>query len=174
MSKNKADLHNDIKNKVGKLDIADDTGFVNPDSNTSIVAKTDGNTTVAAGTYAHFKLDKESGAIIQHSLMSTENTVMKDINFTDLNVNRHKFNNQLIDLTDFRDVNGNTVGGIVMNGTVLVKTWEHSLQKWVLIRRPISTPLFSHRLNVATTPEQMEVDLNILEDIRKYYTEKEK
>lgn len=34
--------------------------------------------------------------------------------------------------------------------------------------------MFSNRLNLATTPEQMEVDLNILEDIRKYYIEKEK
>ena len=66
------------------------------------------------------------------------------------------------------------MGSMMIDGTVLVKTWEHTLQKWVLIRRPISTPMFSNRLNLPTTPEQMEVNLNVLEDIRKYYIEKEK
>ena len=36
------------------------------------------------------------------------------------------------------------MGSMMMDGTVLVKTWEHTLQKWVLIRRPISTPMFSN------------------------------
>lgn len=174
MEKNKADLLNKIKNKVGKLDIADDSGFVNPESGTSVVSKSDGNSSMAAGEYAQFKLDKKTGNAISHSKQHTETAVIKDLNVVDLNLNRHKFNNQLVELTDFRDFNGNVVGGMVMNGTVLVKTWEHSLQKWVLIRRPISTPIFSNRLNVATTPEQMELELKIMEDIRKYYIEKEK
>lgn len=174
MSNNKSDLFNEMKNKTGILDVVDDAGFVNPESDSSIVAKEDGNTTMAAGNYAQIKLDKQAGEIVETSLMSTENTVTKDINVIDITVNKHKFNNQLIDLTDFRDVNGAVMGGMLINGTVLVKTWEHSLQKWVLIRRPISTPMFSHRLNVPTTPEQMEVDLKAIEDIRKYYIEKSK
>lgn len=174
MSNNKSDLFNNMKNKTGILDVVDDAGFANPESESSIVAREDGNTTMAAGTYAQIKLDKEAGAITENSLMSKEKTVVKELDSTDININRHKFNNQLIDLTDFRDVNGVVMGGMLMNGTVLVKTWEHSLQKWVLIRRPISTPMFSHRLNVATTPEQMELDLKVLEDVRKYYIEQEK
>lgn len=171
MSNNKSDLFNQIKNKTGILNVIDDAGFANPESDSSIVAKEDGNTTMAAGTYAQIKLDKEAGCIVENSLMSTENTVVKSINVNDININKHKFNNQLIDLTDFKNINGNIMGNILINGTVLVKTWEHSLQKWVLIRRPISTPMFSHRLNVPSTPEQMEVNLNALDDIRKYYIE---
>ena len=30
--------------------------------------------------------------------------------------------NQLIDLTDFREINGNILGNIMLNGTILVKT----------------------------------------------------
>ena len=61
----------------------------------------------------------------------------------------------------------------MLNGTVLVKTWEPTLEKWVLIRRPISTAMFSNRLNIPTSPEQFELDLNITEDIRQYYAKKD-
>lgn len=171
---NKADLFNEKSGKYNKADIADDRGFVNPETDSSVVAKSDGNNVMAAGDYAQFKMDKETGNITTHSISDISTTVTKDMYVNDLNINKHKFNNQLIDLSDFRDVNGTVMGGINMNGTVLIKTWEHTLQKWVLIRRPISTPVFSQRLNLATTPEQMEVELKILEDIRKYYIEKEK
>ena len=174
MAENKADLYNDNKAKYNKADIADDNGFVNQNTDSSVVSKSDGNNVMAAGKYAQIKMDKETGSIVTHSIQNKETAVIKELEAVDININRHKFNNQLIELTDFRNVNGNTMGSMMMDGTVLVKTWEHTLQKWVLIRRPISTTMFSNRLNLATTPEQMEVDLNILEDIRKYYIEKEK
>lgn len=169
MKNNKSDLFNIMKNKVGILDVVDDAGFANPETNSSIVSKDNGNNNIASGTYSQIIQSKESGDIIINSLKTTENTVTKNINSEDIIVNKHKFNNQFIDLTDFRDVNGNVIGGININGTVLVKTWEHNLKKWVLIRRPISTPLFSQRLNIPSTPEQMEVNLDVLDDVRKYY-----
>ena len=171
---NKADLFIEKKELYNKADIADDKGFVNSNTDSSVVAKSDGNNVIAAGDYAQFKMDKEAGQVRRHSITDTSTTVTKDVYVKDLNINKHKFNNQLINLSDFRDVNGATIGGIAMDGTVLVKTWEHTLQKWVLIRRPISTPIFSQRLNLATTPEQMEVELKVLEDIRKYYIERDK
>ena len=171
---NKADLFIEKKDLYNKADIADDKGFVNSNTDSSVVAKSDGNNVIAAGEYAQFKMDKETGQVIRHSITDTSTTVTKDVYVKDLNINKHKFNNQLINLSDFRDVNGSIIGGIAMDGTVLVKTWEHTLQKWVLIRRPISTPIFSQRLNLATTPEQMEVELKVLEDIRKYYIERDK
>lgn len=43
------------------------------------------------------------------------------------------------------------------------------------MRRPISTPMFSQRLNIPLPPEQMEVDnLDIMEDIVQHYINKEK
>jgi hypothetical protein len=71
-------------------------------------------------------------------------------------------------------VNQNIIGNLLMNGTVLVKSWEPTLEKWVLIRRPISTAIFSNRLNVPNTPEQLGLDLNVLEDIKKYYIDRDK
>ena len=61
--------------------------------------------------------------------MQHTNSVVLDANINDININRHKFNNQLIELSDFRNVNDNIIGGIMMNGTVLVKTYEHTLGK---------------------------------------------
>ena len=107
--------------------------------------------------------------------MNHMSSVVLDANINDININRHKFNNQLIELSDFRNVNDNIIGGIMMNGTVLVKTYEHTLGKWVLMRRPISTPMFSQRLNIPLPPEQMEVDnLDIMDDIVQHYINKEK
>lgn len=173
MAENKNNLFNNIKNKTGKADLTGDVGIVNPESGTSIVAREDGNINLTADEYTQIKMDRSSSAILQTSLTSITNSVIKEVNATDIKVNNHKFNNQLIELTDFRNVNGNILGNIMMNGTVLVKTWEPNLEKWVLIRRPISTAMFSNRLNIPNTPEQLEVDLNVLEDIKKYYIEKE-
>lgn len=174
MADNKSDLYNESKSKYNKADIADDRGFINPNVKSSVVSKSDGNNVMAAGEYVQIKMDKEGGTLITQTLQDRTKTVIKEIEAVDINVNKHKFNNQLIELTDFRDVNGNTMGSMMIDGTILVKTWEHTLQKWVLMRRPISTPMFSNRLNLASTPEQMEVNLNVLEDIRQYYINKEK
>ena len=169
MSDNKSDLFNSVKNKTGKVDVTGDIGFINPVSHASIVARDDGNINLTSDEYTQFKMDKNNSSIIQTSLSATTNTVIKEINATDIKINRHKFNNQLIDLTDFREVNGNILGNIMLNGTILVKTWEKTLGKWVLIRRPISTVMFSNRLNIPNTPEQLEVDLDVMEDIKQYY-----
>lgn len=126
---NKQDLFNDIKNKVATANPDSDRGIVNPESKTSFVASDDGNTSMSAGDYAQYKLDKQSGQSTEYTLKSTTTTVQKELNTTDITINKHKFNNQFIDLTDFKEVGDNIIGGIMINGTVLVKTWEHSLQK---------------------------------------------
>lgn len=172
-NQNKSNLFNSIKNKTGAVDNEGDYGIINPNSRASIVARDDGNINLTSDEYTQIKIDKSGSAIIQSSLSSTTNTVIKEINATDIKINKHKFNNQLIELTDFRDVNGNIIGNMMMNGTVLVKTWEPTLEKWVLIRRPISTAMFSSRLNLPSTPEQFEIDLNIMDNIKKYYINKE-
>lgn len=174
MAENKSDLFNQIKNKTGQADEGGDIGFINPTSNASIVARDDGNINLTSDEYTQIKLDKNGSAIIQTSLSATTNAVIDEVNATDIKINRHKFNNQLIDLTDFREINGNILGNIMLNGTILVKTWEETLGKWVLIRRPISTAMFSNRLNIPNTPEQLEVDLDVMEDIKKYYIDKDK
>lgn len=171
---NKSNLFNDVKNKTGKVDISGDTGMVNPKSKSSVIVRDDGNINLCIDEYTQFKMDKNMSNITQSSLSHTSSAVIEDHNFNDLVMNKHKFNNQLIELSDYRMVNQNIIGNLLMNGTVLVKSWEPTLEKWVLIRRPISTAIFSNRLNVPNTPEQLGLDLNVLEDIKKYYIDRDK
>lgn len=173
MTTNKSNLFNEVKNKTGQPDLEGDIGIINSESKASIIVRDDGNINITADDYTQIKIDRNNSAIISNSLSSAENAVIKDINVRDININRHKFNNQLIELTDFRNVNDNIIGNMLINGTVLVKTWEPNLEKWVLIRRPISTMMFSNRLNIPSTPEQLEIDLNMSEDIKEYYIKKE-
>lgn len=171
---NKSDLFNKVKNKTGQADIKGDIGFVNPKSNSSIIIRDDGNINICIDEYTQLKMDKNMSNFTQNSLSNNTNSVIEEHNFKDLIVNKHKFNNQLIELSDYRIVNDNIIGNLLMNGTVLVKTWEPTLEKWVLIRRPISTAIFSNRLNIPNAPGQLGLKLNITDDIKKYYINKEK
>lgn len=172
---NKANLFNKVKKTVGKLDIADDAGHVNRDTKSGVVSKADGNNSITAGPYAQRKMDQETGTVIDQSIQHNESTVVKNLDVVDMNVNSHKFNNQFIDLADFRDVNGNVIGGLNINGTVLVKTYEHSLKKWVLIRRPYSAAMFSHRLNIPSVSKQMGIDMKEkIDNVSEYYIDKNK
>ena len=61
--KNKGNLFLDKNSTYNKADIAEDRGFVNSNTDSSVVAKSDGNNVMAAGDYAQFKMDKETGNI---------------------------------------------------------------------------------------------------------------
>ena len=119
---NKSNLFNDVKNKTGKVDISGDTGIVNPKSKSSVIARDDGNINLCIDEYTQFKMDKNMSNITQSSLSHTSSAVIEDHNFNDLVMNKHKFNNQLIELSDYRMVNQNIIGNLLMNGTVLVKS----------------------------------------------------
>lgn len=119
---NKSNLFNEVKNKTGKVDISGDTGIVNPKSKSSVIVRDDGNINLCIDEYTQIKMDKNMSNITESSLSRNVNSVIEDHNFNDLILNKHKFNNQLIELTDFRMVNQNIIGNLLMNGTVLVKT----------------------------------------------------
>ena len=59
-----------------------------------------------------------------------------------------------------------------MTGTVLVKAWEPTLKKYVLIRRPMRMPVFSTTLDVPDTPDVMEVEASIGKDLMEYLLKK--
>ena len=79
-------------------------------------------------------------------------------------------NPALYELSDMRktNVNENTaIGNLTMFSTVLVKAWEPTLKKWVLIRRLARMPLFSTMLNLPDAPEDLSIDTNISDEILK-------
>ncbi|MGL5507547.1 MAG: hypothetical protein ACRDB0_06570 [Paraclostridium sp.] len=157
--------------KESHLSKSSDKGFINKNTKTSIAMKSDGNTSIAAGEYGQIKLDKELGLINQISLQSNTVTVQKHIKANDITINNHKLNNQLWELTDFKQSSGTAIGGLTVSANVLVKTWEPTLQKWVLMRRQVRVPLFSNLLNVPSSPEQYGIDENMAKDVLKYMIE---
>ena len=145
-----------------------DKGFINKESGASTAIKSDGSTTIAAGEYAQIKVDKQLGLTNEISLQSNTVTVQKHLKAKDITINNHKLNNQLWELTDFKQKGDTAIGGLTVMANVLVKTWEPTLQKWVLIRRQMRVPIFSNLLNVPSSPEQYGVDENMASDIQKY------
>lgn len=154
--------------KESHLSKTTDKGFINGETKTSMAMKADGSTTIAGGAYGQFKVDKELGLINEISLQSNTVTVQKHLKAKDITVNNHKLNNQLWELTDFKQKGDSAIGGLTVMANVLVKTWEPTLQKWVLMRRQMRVPLFSNLLNIPSSPEQYGIDENMAKDIQKH------
>ena len=156
----KYNLFDVIQNKNKTIDTKKDVGFYNKTSKASVVYKGDGSTTNANGFYAQYKNDQESGVATELSLQSNTITVQKDIVAKDIAINFHKLNSQLYELTNMKQVMGTAIGNLTMMGTVLVKTWEPSLKKWVLIRRQVRIPVFSNILDPYAIDENIGLDLD--------------
>lgn len=156
------------QHRESHLSKSTDKGFINRDSKASIAMKSDGNSTIAAGEYGQLKINKELGLINEVSFQSNTVTVQKHLKANDITINNHKLNNQLWELTDFKQKGETAIGGLTVMANVLVKTWEPTLQKWVLIRRQMRVPLFSNLLNVPSSPEQYGIDENMAKDIQKH------
>ena len=159
------DLLREIKERVSFTDDSADKGIVNPNSKASIVIRDKGDISLSSSIYAQQKYTA-NGHAIEQSMASVTETVRKTINANDIVVNNHKLNPALYELCDNRQFNqqsGTSIGNLTLSGTVLVKAWEPTLEKWVLIRRPIRLAPFSPTLNLANAMDQ----LNISSDISK-------
>lgn len=146
-----------------------DKGFVNTSTNSSVVINETGNVTVASSKNVQYKLNYASGLAKEVSYESQTVTNRKHIKTDEIIVNNHKMNPQIYDLTDMKVLYENTdwaIGNLTVNANVLVKAWEPNLQRWVLIRRPMRTPLFMNALGVAGVPEDMDIDDNITNEIK--------
>ena len=111
------------------------------------------------GYFAQYKNDKESGVATEISLQSNTITVQKDVVAKDISVNFHKLNSQLYELTNMKQVMDTSIGNLTMMGTVLVKTYEPTLKKWVLMRRQVRIPVFSNLLDSAVVDDRLDLDL---------------
>ena len=139
---------------------------------TSIALKKD-NVTLASGLYSNLSMDTGTGIYNELSLRSNVITVVRDISVNDLLINNHKLNSQLYELTNMKNVNGEVIGNLTMYGTVLVKTWEPTLQKYVLMRRKIRMPVFSNLLDAYYLDEKLGVDFGNSYNIFNYKIKKD-
>lgn len=150
-----------IKNMIENANRSTEVGMVNGDTKSSLMLKENGDVVIAASKTAQYKINYDSGTSTEISMQSNTITNRKNIKADDITINKHKLNPQMYELTDMKVYNDNknlAIGNLNMQGTVLVKTWDTHLEKWVLIRRPIYTPIFSNLLNIPTVPEDMDID----------------
>ena len=167
---------NEFKEKAENPNRTEDKGFVNDNTNSSILIKKNGDINIAASNTVQYKLKYDTGQRTEVSMQSNTITNRKNIVADDIVLNKHKLNPYLYELTDMKEYNNIptlAIGNLTMMATVLVKCWEPNLQKWVLIRRPMRTPIFSNLLNVPDSPEGMNVDTNISEELENCRTSSE-
>lgn len=156
-----------IKEISENADGRNDRGIINPESKSSMLIRGNGDVSLAADVNARYTLNAKTGAASEISTQSTTTTVRKVLEADDIVINNHKLNPDLYELADMRSISNNqAIGNLTMFGTVLVKTWEPTLKKWVLMRRLTRMPLFSPLLNIPDAPEQLSVNSNITEEIK--------
>ena len=60
------------------------------------------------------------------------------------------------------------MGNLMMDATILVKAWEPTLEKYVLIRRPARFPIFSNILDAYMVDERLDIYVDMSEDLENY------
>ncbi len=171
---NKNDLMQEAESSTIEVDGAYDRGLQNRETGQTLLFRGDGSMNMVTGKYSQLKVDSETGTVTIAALQSNDVAVQKDFSVEDLSINKHKLNAQLYELTNFKKLeSGAVVGGLTVMGTVLVKAWEPTLKKYVLIRRQMRTPMFSNVLDAYKLSEQLEVDASVSKDIAEYKIEKE-
>lgn len=165
---NKENLFNETVSKTQRADRQTDEYTINKDSGANITAKGDGSTTMVSGIYAQYKTDKNTGVATEISLQSNTITVQKEIVANDLILNRHKLNSQLYEFTNLKNNHGTIMGNLMMDATILVKAWEPTLEKYVLIRRPARFPIFGNILDAYMVDERLDIYVDMSEDLENY------
>lgn len=165
---NKENLFNETVSKTQRADRQSDEYTINKDSGANITAKGDGSATMVSGIYAQYKTDKNTGVATEISLQSNTITVQKEIVTNDLILNRHKLNSQLYEFTNLKNNHGTIMGNLMMDATILVKAWEPTLEKYVLIRRPARFPIFGNILDAYMVDERLDIYVDMSEDLENY------
>jgi hypothetical protein len=157
-----------LKDRDEQADRAYEKGIINPDTGASLILGKSGNVTVASSHNVQYKLNYASGTAREMSFQSDTITNRKNLKIDEILINGHKLNPQLYELTDMKQLYHDpnyAIGNLTVNATVLVKAWEPSLEKWVLIRRPIRTPVFMDSLGIPRAHEDMALNDNITSEI---------
>lgn len=157
-----------LKERAENADRQKEKGFINDKTGTSIRMSEEGNVAIVGSKNVQYRMSYASGHASEISMESNTVANRKNIKVDELIINTHKFNPQLYELTDMKQYLSDptqAIGNLTMCGTVLVKAWEPSLEKWVLIRRPIRTPIFSNLLDIPKSPDEMGLSDNISDEL---------
>lgn len=156
------------KDKNEHIDRTNEMGMVNPENGHFIVSKETGELGIGVKTFNQDKKDADKSITV--SLEKTEIANRKNLLLDDLIINNQKFNMQIPQMSGIDTLFDDplrTIGNFTMTGTVLVKVWEPHLKRYVLMRRPIRTPLFSNPLGEAEVPEGLDLDVAVIHSLGK-------
>jgi hypothetical protein len=152
-----------------------DKGFVNEQTGSSVLVRENGDITLTSSEMAQYKLSHDTSTVTEVSLQSNTITNRKSITTDEILINNHKLNNQLYSLADIKELVSNSkiiMGDFAVTSSVLVKAWEPNLGRYVLIRRPARTPMFSTTVNIPEVPEQFGIsNINVAEELKKIKNE---
>ena len=151
-----ADLWQMVNAGISQVDAGIDKGVIGKDGATSIV-KSNNVMVNSAGMYTQRIANGDVGNITDESLQHNIKTVRANISCSDLIVNNHKMNSYLYEITNMKKLKGTAIGNFTVSGTVLVKTYDKNLDKWVLIRRQVRVPMFSKLLDPYVIDERLDV-----------------
>lgn len=132
----------------------------------SMAFREDGSISLNAGEMSNITMSKDK--VMKTTTESISISNREIIESDEIIINNQKMNRQLLDLSDNKvlfDSEKDAIGNLMIDGTVLVKAWEPNLNKYVLIRRKIRTPMFSSKLNFPTAPEEMSLMIDPIDNI---------
>ena len=153
-----ADLWEMVNAGISQVNAGVDKGVIGKDGATSIV-KSSNVMVDSAGMYTQRIANGDVGNITDESLQHNIKTVRANISCSDLIVNNHKMNSYLYEITNMKKVQDTAIGNFTVMGTVLVKTYDPNLEKWVLIRRQVRVPMFSNVLNPYAIDERLNIPI---------------
>lgn len=165
------DLLEQIKEEVDYADRRYDKGIINEEAGTSVILKDNGEISLSASETCQYKINPQTGDAVEITTASHTITNRKLISTDEVFLNKHKLNPKLYELSDMRQIFNDptqAIGNMTMMGTVLVKAWEPSLKKYVLIRRLVRIPMFSQMLNVPDVPAGYGIDTNIASELENF------
>ena len=150
-----ADLWEMINSNVSQATPGTDKGTIGK-SGASRVIKQDNVITDAAGLYTYRTANGNNNTITDVSLQHSIKNVRTHLSCNDFILNNHKLNSYMYEITNMKQMQETAVGNFTVMGTVLVKTYDYELEKWVLVRRQVRVPMFSNLLDPYHIDERLE------------------
>lgn len=151
-----SDLWEMVNANMSQVEAGVDKGVIGSDGATTLV-KQDNVMVNSAGTYTQRISAGETGVITDVSLQHNTKTVRNNIACSDYILNNHKMNSYMYEITNMKQMQDTAIGNFTVLGTVLVKTYDKELDKWVMIRRQVRVPMFSNLLDPYAIDERLNV-----------------
>ena len=152
-----ADLWDLVNLKSEHPEAGTDKGTIGSTGASSIIKGVTDVIVDAASLYAQRITAGSSGVITDVALQQNFNNVRTNFSCSDFVINNHKLNSYMYEITNMKKLQDTAIGNFTVSGTVLVKTYDHNLGKWVLIRRQVRVPMFSNLLDPYNIDERLDL-----------------